>query len=171
LKNVKRGRIEEYAEKYKGVVYTPVDPKAGRNPLWNYKAHCAFPSATQNEVNGKDAANLLKNGVFVVSEGANMPSTPDAMKAYVDARVLYGPSKAANSGGVAVSGLEMSQNRLGLLWTCEDVDGRLRDIMKSVHQQCVRFGRADDGYVNYLDGANVAGFVRVADAMLAQGVV
>jgi glutamate dehydrogenase (NADP+) len=171
LKNVKRGRIEEYAKKYKGVVYTPVDPKADFNPLWNHKAQCAYPSATQNEVNGKDAANLLRNGVFVVSEGANMPSTPEAMKAYVDAKILYGPAKAANAGGVAVSGLEMSQNRLGLQWSCEDVDGRLRDIMKEIHQQCVRFGRADDDRINYVEGANMAGFVRVADAMLAQGVV
>jgi glutamate dehydrogenase (NADP+) len=171
LKNVKRGRIEEYAKKYKGVVYTPVDPKADFNPLWNHKAQCAYPSATQNEVNGKDAANLLRNGVFVVSEGANMPSTPEAMKAYVDAKILYGPAKAANAGGVAVSGLEMSQNRLGLQWSCEDMDGRLRDIMKEIHQQCVRFGRADDDRINYVEGANMAGFVRVADAMLAQGVV
>ncbi len=171
LKNVKRGRISEYADKFKGATYTPADPKAEFNPLWNHKAHCAFPCATQNEVNGKDAENLIKNGVFVVSEGANMPSTPEAIELYLDKKMLYGPSKAANSGGVAVSGLEMSQNRLGLHWTCEDVDGRLREIMRSVHQQCVRFGRVDDTYTNYLDGANIAGFVRVADAMLAQGVV
>jgi len=171
LKNVKRGRISEYADKFKGAVYTPADPKAEFNPLWNHKADCAFPSATQNEVNGKDAANLMKNGVLVVSEGANMPSTPEAIKLYLDKKILYGPSKAANAGGVAVSGLEMSQNRLGLHWTCEDVDGRLREIMRSVHQQCTRFGRVDDTYTNYLDGANIAGFARVADAMLAQGVV
>jgi glutamate dehydrogenase (NADP+) len=171
LKNVKRGRISDCAEKYKGVVYTPVDPKLDYNPLWNHKADCAFPCATQNEVNGKDAANLMKNGVLVVCEGANMPSAAEAIKLYLDKKILYGPSKAANSGGVAVSGLEMSQNRLGLHWTCEDVDGRLREIMRSVHQQCVRFGRVDDTYTNYLDGANIAGFARVADAMLAQGVV
>lgn len=171
LKNVKRGRVKEYADKYKGVVFTPADPTLDYNPLWNHKAHCAFPSATQNEINGKDAANLLKNRVYVVSEGANMPSTPEAVERFLAARILYGPSKAANAGGVAVSGLEMSQNRLGLYWTCEDVDGRLRDIMKSVHQQCVRFGRVDDSYTNYLEGANVAGFARVADAMMAQGVV
>jgi glutamate dehydrogenase (NADP+) len=171
LKNVKRGRISEYAGKFKGSVYTPVDPKLDYNPLWNHKAQCAFPCATQNEINGKDAANLTKSGVFVVSEGANMPSTPEAIKLYLDRKLLYGPSKAANAGGVAVSGLEMSQNRLGLHWSCEDVDGRLREIMRSVHQQCVRFGRVDDTYTNYLDGANIAGFVRVADAMSAQGVV
>jgi glutamate dehydrogenase (NADP+) len=171
LKNVKRGRISEYADKFKGAVYTSVDPKLDSNPLWDHKADCAFPSATQNEVNSKDAANLIKNGVFVVSEGANMPSTPEAIKLYLDHKILYGPSKAANAGGVAVSGLEMSQNRLGLHWTCEDVDGRLRDIMRSVHQQCTRFGRVDDTYTNYLDGANIAGFARVADAMLAQGIV
>jgi glutamate dehydrogenase (NADP+) len=170
LKNVRRGRIEEYAKKYKGVVYTPVDPKLDYNPLWNHKAHCAFPSATQNEVNGKDAANLLKNGVFVISEGANMPSTPDAMKAYVDAKILYGPAKAANAGGVATSGLEMSQNSLRLSWTREEVDQRLNGIMKAIHAQCVQYGKEGD-YVNYINGANIAGFVKVADAMIDQGVV
>jgi len=169
LKNVKRGRIEEYAKKYKAV-YTPADPKAEFNPLWNHKADCAFPSATQNEVNGKDAANLIKNGVFVVSEGANMPSTPDAMKAYVDAKILYGPAKAANAGGVATSGLEMSQNSLRLSWTREEVDQRLNGIMKAIHAQCVQYGK-EGNYVNYINGANIAGFVKVADSMLDQGVV
>ncbi|MBM3315026.1 NADP-specific glutamate dehydrogenase, partial [candidate division WOR-3 bacterium] len=171
LKNVKRGRIREYADKYKGVAYTPVDPKLDHNPLWKHKAQCAFPCATQNEVSLRDAEHLLANGVLVVCEGANMPSMPEAVRQYGRARILYGPSKAANSGGVAVSGLEMSQNRLGLHWTCEDVDGHLRTIMKSVHEQCVRFGRVDAGYTDYMAGANIAGFVRVADAMLAQGVV
>jgi glutamate dehydrogenase (NADP+) len=170
LKNVKRGRIKEYADKYKGVVYTPVDPKLDHNPLWNHKAHCAFPSATQNEINGKDAANLMKNGVFVVSEGANMPSTPDAMKIYIDSKILYGPAKAANAGGVATSGLEMSQNSLRLSWTREEVDQRLQGIMKAIHGQCVQYGKEGD-YVNYVNGANIAGFVKVADAMLDQGVV
>jgi len=170
LKNVKRGRISEYADKFKGSVYTPVDPKLDYNPLWNHKADCAFPSATQNEINGKDAANLIKNGVFVVSEGANMPSTPDAMKAYVDAKILYGPAKAANAGGVATSGLEMSQNSLRLSWTREEVDGRLQGIMKAIHAQCVQYG-TEGKYVNYINGANIAGFVKVADAMLDQGVV
>jgi len=170
LKNVKRGRISEYAGKFKGSVYTPVDPKLDYNPLWNHKAHCAFPSATQNEVNGKDAANLIKNGVFVVSEGANMPSTPEAMKAYVDAKILYGPAKAANAGGVATSGLEMSQNSLRLSWTREEVDQRLQGIMKAIHSQCVQYGK-EGNFVNYINGANIGGFVKVADAMLDQGVV
>ena len=170
LKNVKRGRISEYAGKFKGSVYTPVDPKLDYNPLWNHKAACAFPSATQNEVNGKDAANLIKNGVFVVSEGANMPSTPDAMKVYVDNKILYGPAKAANAGGVATSGLEMSQNSLRLSWTREEVDQRLQGIMKAIHAQCVQYG-TEGKYVNYINGANIAGFVKVADAMLDQGVV
>jgi glutamate dehydrogenase (NADP+) len=170
LKNVKRGRIEEYAKKYKGVVYTPVDPKLDYNPLWNHKAHCAFPGATQNEVNGKDAANLVKNGVFVVSEGANMPSTPEAMKTYIDKKILYGPAKAANAGGVATSGLEMSQNSLRLSWTREEVDQRLQGIMKAIHAQCVQYGK-EGSFVNYINGANIAGFVKVADAMLDQGVV
>jgi glutamate dehydrogenase (NADP+) len=170
LKNVKRGRIQEYAGKFKGPVYTPVDPKLDYNPLWNHKAHCAFPSATQNEVNGKDAANLIKNGVSVVSEGANMPSTPEAMKAYIDAKILYGPAKAANAGGVATSGLEMSQNSLRLSWTREEVDQRLQGIMKAIHAQCVQFGK-EGNFVNYVNGANIAGFVKVADAMLDQGVV
>jgi glutamate dehydrogenase (NADP+) len=170
LKNVKRGRISEYAGKFKGAIYTAADPKAKFNPLWNHKADCAFPSATQNEVNGKDAANLIKNGVFVVSEGANMPSTPEAMKAYVDAKILYGPAKAANAGGVATSGLEMSQNSLRLSWTREEVDQRLLGIMKAIHAQCVQYG-TQGKFVNYINGANIAGFVKVADAMLDQGVV
>ncbi len=170
LKNVKRGRIQEYAQKYKGVVYTPADPKLDYNPLWNHKAHCAFPSATQNEVNGKDAVNLLKNGVFVVSEGANMPSTPEAMAAFLDAKILYGPAKAANAGGVATSGLEMSQNSLRLSWTREEVDQRLQGIMKAIHAQCVQYG-TEGKYVNYVNGANIAGFVKVADAMIDQGLV
>jgi glutamate dehydrogenase (NADP+) len=170
LKNVKRGRISEYADKFKGATYKPADPKAEFNPLWNHKADCAFPSATQNEVNGKDAANLIKNGVLLVSEGANMPSTPEAMKAYVDAKILYGPAKAANAGGVATSGLEMSQNSLRLSWPREEVDQRLNGIMKAIHAQCVKYG-SDGKFVNYINGANIAGFVKVADAMLDQGVV
>ena len=171
LKNVRRGRIKEYADKFKGVVYTPVDPKQDFNPLWNHKAHCAFPSATQNEVNGKDAANLLKNGVYVVSEGANMPTTLDGVKQFLDAKILYGPAKAANAGGVATSGLEMSQNSMRYSWTREEVDNRLHLIMKSIHKACVetseRFGTAG----NYVNGANIAGFLKVADAMMDQGLV
>ena len=170
LKNVRRGRIKEYSDKYKTAVYTPVDSKLDYNPLWNHKAQCAFPSATQNEINGKDAENLMKNGVYVVSEGANMPSTPDAIKVYLDKKILYGPGKAANAGGVATSGLEMSQNSLRLSWTREEVDQRLHGIMKAIHAQCVQYGK-DGNYVNYVNGANIGGFVKVADSMIDQGVV
>ncbi len=170
LKNVQRGRISEYANKYKSAAYTAADPKASCNPLWDIKAHCAFPSATQNEINGKDAENLIKNGVYVVSEGANMPSTPDAINVYLDSKILYGPGKAANAGGVATSGLEMSQNSLRLSWTREEVDQRLHGIMKAIHSQCVEYGK-NGNYVNYVNGANIAGFMKVANAMLDQGLV
>jgi len=170
LKNVRRGRISEYAAKYPTAVYTAVDPSLGYNPLWNHRAVCAVPSATQNEINGEDAANLLRNGVYVVSEGSNMPSTPDAVNIFLDNKTLYGPGKAANAGGVATSGLEMSQNSLRLSWTREEVDGRLHGIMKAVHAQCVEYG-TDGNFVNYVNGANIAGFVKVADAMLDQGIV
>ena len=170
LKNVRRGRIKEYSDKYKTAVYTPIDSKMDYNPLWNHKAHCAFPSATQNEINGKDAENLMKNGVYVVSEGANMPSTPDAIKVYIDKKILYGPGKAANAGGVATSGLEMSQNSLRLSWTREEVDQRLHGIMKAIHAQCVEYGK-EGNFINYVNGANIAGFVKVADSMIDQGVV
>ena len=170
LKNVRRGRMKEYSDKYKTAVYTPIDPKMDCNPLWNHKAHCAFPSATQNEINGKDAENLMKNGVYMVSEGSNMPSTPDAVKIYIDKKILYGPGKAANAGGVATSGLEMSQNSLRLSWPREEVDQRLHGIMKAIHSQCVEYGK-EGNFVNYVNGANIAGFVKVADSMLAQGVV
>ena len=171
LKNVKRGRISEYADKFKSAVYTPVDPKADSNPLWNHKAHCAFPSATQNEINAKDAANLLNNGVYVVSEGANMPTVPDGVEQFVKAGILYGPGKAANAGGVATSGLEQSQNALRLSWTREEVDNRLHGIMKSIHKQCVDAAKAYGTPGNYVNGANIAGFLKVADSMLDQGVV
>jgi glutamate dehydrogenase (NADP+) len=171
LKNVRRGRIQEYVEKFRNAVYTPIDPADDSNPLWNHAADCAFPSATQNEINGKDAANLLRNNVYVVAEGANMPSTIDAVNQFVDARILYGPGKAANAGGVATSGLEMAQNSMRFSWTREEVDNRLHLIMKSIHQACVdtaeRFGTPG----NYVNGANIAGFLKVADAMLDQGVV
>jgi glutamate dehydrogenase (NADP+) len=171
LKNVRRGRISEYTEKYTKAVYTPVDSKIDYNPLWNHKAECAFPSATQNEVNGKDAQNLLKNGVYVVAEGANMPTTLEGVKAFLDAKILYGPGKAANAGGVATSGLEMSQNSMRLPWPREEVDNRLRQIMKSIHKTCMdvseRFGTPG----NYVNGANIGGFLKVADAMMDQGVV
>ena len=170
LKNVRRGRIEEYVGKYKNAVYTPADPKLNYNPLWNHKAECAFPSATQNEISGKDAANLLKNGVYLVAEGANMPTTLEGVKQFLDAKILYGPGKAANAGGVAVSGLEMAQNSMRFPWTREEVDNRLRMIMKSIHKTCVdtaeRFGTPG----NYVNGANIGGFLKVADAMMDQGV-
>jgi glutamate dehydrogenase (NADP+) len=171
LKNVRRGRIKEYTDKYKNAVYTQIEPDADFNPLWNHKAECAFPSATQNEINSKDAQNLLDNGVYVVSEGANMPTTQDGINLFLDKGILYGPGKAANAGGVAVSGLEMSQNSQRLPWTREEVDSRLHLIMKSIHKTCLdsadRFGTPG----NYVNGANIGGFLKVADAMIDQGVV
>lgn len=171
MKNVRRGRIKEYTDKYKKAVYAPIDPNAPYNPLWNHKADCAFPSATQNEINAKDAQNLINNGVFVVSEGANMPTTPEGVNVFLDKGILYGPGKAANAGGVAVSGLEMAQNSMRFGWTREEVDNRLKLIMKSIHKTCVdiadRFGTPG----NYVNGANIGGFLKVADAMMDQGVV
>jgi glutamate dehydrogenase (NADP+) len=171
LKNVRRGRVKEYADKFKGVVYTPADAKAGHNPLWDHKADCAFPSATQNEINGKDAANLLRNGVRVVAEGANMPTDLDGVTQFLDARILYGPGKAANAGGVAVSGLEMAQNSMRYGWTREEVDNRLHLIMKTIHKACMETAERFGTPGNYVNGANIAGFLKVADAMLDQGVV
>ena len=171
LKNIRRGRISEYAEKFKGVVYTPVDPALDYNPLWDHKANCAFPSATQNEINEKDAANLLKNGVYVVSEGANMPTVPAGVDLFVDKKILYGPGKAANAGGVSTSGLEMTQNSMRLSWTREEVDNRLRMIMKAIHSSCAQASSTYGTPGNYVNGANIAGFVKVADAMMAQGIV
>jgi glutamate dehydrogenase (NADP+) len=171
LKNVRRGRVREYADKFKGVVYTPADAKASHNPLWDHKADCAFPSATQNEINGKDAANLLRNGVRVVAEGANMPTDLDGVTQFLDARILYGPGKAANAGGVAVSGLEMAQNSMRYGWTREEVDNRLHLIMKTIHKACMETAERFGTPGNYVNGANIAGFLKVADAMLDQGVV
>jgi glutamate dehydrogenase (NADP+) len=171
LKNVRRGRIGEYADKFKDVVYTPVDPKLGHNPLWTHKAQCAFPSATQNEINGFDAANLLKAGVYAVAEGANMPTTLDGVKVFLDAGILYGPGKAANAGGVATSGLEMSQNSMRLSWTREEVDNRLHVIMKSIHRACRETADQFGTPGNYVNGANIAGFLKVADSMMDQGLV
>ena len=164
LKNVERGRIKEYAEKY-GVKYV-----AGAKP-WFEKADIALPSATQNEINEEAAKALIANGVIAVSEGANMPSTPEAIKVFQDAKILYAPGKAANAGGVAVSGLEMSQNSERLKWSREEVDAKLHDIMNDIHANCVKYGTENDGYVNYVKGANVAGFLKVAKAMMAQGIV
>ena len=169
LKEVRRGRIKEYADKFKSAKYTPVDPNRDYNPLWDIKAQCAFPSATQNEINAKDAANLLKNGVYAVSEGANMPSTADATKKFLDAKILYGPAKAANLGGVAVSGLEMSQNSIRLSWTREEVDDRLHKIMISSHKTCYETAKEYGTPGNLVNGANIGGFLKVAESMLNQG--
>ncbi len=171
LKNVRRGRISEYSDKFKSATYTPVDGSKNFNPLWNHKADCAFPSATQNEINANDADNLLKNGVYVVSEGANMPSTPDAVEKFVDAKILYGPGKAANAGGVAVSGLEMSQNSLRLGWSRQEVDERLMGIMKSIHTTCVQASEQYGTPGNYVNGANIGGFLKVANTMMDLGLV
>ncbi len=164
LKNVKRGRIKEYAEKY-GCTYVE-----GKRP-WEVKCDVALPCATQNEVNKAEAEMLIANGCFVVSEGANMPSEPDAIEVYLSNKILYAPGKAANAGGVAVSGLEMSQNSLRYSWTREEVDAKLKQIMKDIHTTCVKFGTESETYVDYVRGANIGGFVKVADAMLAQGLV
>jgi glutamate dehydrogenase (NADP+) len=171
LKNERRGRIGEYAERFPGATYVPADPKADHNPLWDLRADAAFPSATENEINAKDAANLLNNGVYVVSEGANMPTVPEGVEQFINAGILYGPGKAANAGGVAVSGLEMSQDSLRVMWTREEVDLRLKDIMKAIHKQAKETAEEYGTPGNYVNGANIAGFVKVADAMLDQGVV
>ena len=171
LKNVRRGRIREYAERFKGATYVAADPTLGHNPLWEIKADCAFPSATQNEINARDAAALIKNGVSVVAEGANMPSTLEAAKMFIEAEVLYGPAKAANAGGVAASGLEMSQNSMRLSWSREEVDSRLRTIMVSIHANCYETAQAYGTPGNLVNGANIAGFLKVANAMLDQGLV
>ena len=164
LKNIERGRIREYAEKY-GVKYV-----AGARP-WGEKCDIALPSATQNEIDGDDARKLVANGVIAVSEGANMPSTPEAIKVFQDAKILYSPGKAANAGGVSVSGLEMTQNSERLNWTSEEVDKKLHNIMCDIHAACVKYGTEPDGYINYVKGANVAGFMKVAKAMMAQGIL
>ncbi len=164
LKNMRRGRIKEYAEKY-GAEYLE-----GKRP-WGIKCDCAFPSATQNEVNAEDAKTLLKNGCTVIAEGANMPSTPEAIDQYLEAKILYGPAKAANAGGVATSGLEMSQNSMRLSWTQEEVDERLHNIMIAIHKQCYEAAEEYGQPGNLVAGANIAGFVKVADAMLDQGLV
>jgi glutamate dehydrogenase (NADP+) len=164
LKNHRRGRISEYVEKFRGAEYLE-----GHRP-WNVKCDIALPSATQNEIDGKDAQTLVKNGCYCVSEGANMPTTPEAIEVFTKARILHGPGKAANAGGVATSGLEMSQNSMRLSWTREEVDQKLHQIMISIHANCVRYGQQGD-YVNYIDGANIGGFIKVADAMLDQGLI
>ena len=164
LKNIRRGRIKEYAEKFNCDYYE------GKRP-WGIKCDMAFPSATQNEIDQQEAETLVKNGCICVTEGANMPSTPEAIEVFLKGKILYGPGKAANAGGVATSGLEMSQNSLRLTWTREEVEKRLQDIMKNIHQTCVQYGKEPDGFVNYVNGANIGGFVKVADAMIDQGLV
>ncbi len=165
LKNNRRGRMSEYVEKYTGATY-----HADKTP-WHIPCDVALPCATQNELDGDDAKMLIKNGCICVAEGANMPSTPDAVHAFHDARLLFAPGKASNAGGVATSGLEMSQNSLRISWTREEVDQRLKGIMSDIHDSCIDYGKEADGYCNYVKGANIAGFVKVADAMLAQGVI
>ncbi|MFI2741442.1 NADP-specific glutamate dehydrogenase [Zhouia sp. PK063] len=165
LKNEKRGRISEYADKYQSATYYE-----GETP-WNVSCDIALPCATQNELDGDDAKKLINNGCFCVAEGANMPSTPEAVHYFHDAKILFAPGKASNAGGVATSGLEMSQNSLRISWTRDEVDDRLKGIMKNIHDACIEHGKEENGFVNYVKGANIAGFVKVADAMLAQGVV
>ena len=171
LKNVRRGRIKEYIDKYSEAVYTERDSSLEVNPLWNHKADCAFPCATQNEINEQDADNLMKNGIGLVCEGANMPSTPGAIDIFLDKKIFYAPGKAANAGGVAVSGLEMAQNSMRLNWPREEVDNRLKIIMRSIHQTCLDAAAEYGEPGNYMSGANIAGFVKVVNAMLDQGLV
>jgi glutamate dehydrogenase (NADP+) len=171
LKNVRRGRVSEYAEKYPNAVHTPIDPNGDHNPLWNHKAVCAFPSATENEINAKDAQNLLNQGVILVAEGANMPTEPEGVDIFLDNKLLYGPGKAANAGGVSVSGLEMSQNSMRIGWTREEVDDRLKIIMRSIHATCLQSAEQYGAAGNYVVGANIAGFLKVVNAMLDQGLV
>ena len=165
IKNVKRGRIEEYVAKYPNAKFV-----AGKRP-WEVKVDIALPCATQNELNGDEAKVLVANGVICVAEGANMPSTPEAIEAFLAAKILFSPGKASNAGGVATSGLEMSQNSLRLSWSAEEVDQRLHGIMVSIHEACVKYGKDSDGNVDYVKGANIAGFVKVADSMIDQGLV
>jgi glutamate dehydrogenase (NADP+) len=172
LKNVRRGGIREFAAKYPSAEYSPVEAGGlSENPLWSHKAECAFPCATQNELNGRDAQNLMRNGVQLVCEGANMPATLEAVRLFLDHRILYAPGKAANAGGVAVSGLEMAQNSMRYSWTYEEVDRRLKMIIEGIHRSCLEAAESFGTPGNYVDGANIAGFIKVADAMMDQGVI
>ena len=164
LKNNRRGRIKEYVDKYPEATFVE-----DQRP-WSVAGEVALPCATENEISGDEAKTLIENGCFCVAEGANMPSTPEAIEHFLEAQILFGPGKAANAGGVAVSGLEMTQNAMRLSWTRQEVDERLQMIMKEIHRTCVKYG-TQDGFVNYIDGANIGGFIKVADAMLDQGVV
>ncbi len=171
LKNIRRGRIREYADAYPNAQFQPTQPGAESNPLWDIRCDIALPSATQNEISVVDASNLVKNGCQCVCEGANMPSSPEAVNVFLESKILFGPGKAANAGGVAVSGLEMSQNSMRLSWSREEVDQKLHTIMKSIHKACVETAETYGTPGNYVRGANICGFVKVADSMLAQGVV
>jgi glutamate dehydrogenase (NADP+) len=171
LKNIRRARIREYVEKFPEAIYLPVDPQADSNLLWSHPADCAFPCATQNEINSQDAANLVKGGVRLVVEGANMPTTPEGVTVFLENGVAYAPGKAANAGGVAVSGLEMTQNSMRLAWSREEVDQRLQRIMRSIHESCVLAAATYGTPGNYVNGANIAGFLKVADAMMDQGLI
>ena len=171
LKNNRRGRIKEYTEKYRSASFHPVEVNADHNPIWNIKAHCAFPCATQNEMNEKDAMNLVKNGIKVVSEGANMPITIKGINVLIDNGIMYSPGKASNAGGVATSGLEMTQNYMGTSWTREEVDNKLQGIMMHIHDTCLAVANEYGKPGNYMVGANIAGFLKVANAMKAQGVI
>src|SRR5690606_36981834 len=171
LKNNRRGRIREYADRFPGVTYTPVDSDADSNPLWSIKADCAFPCATQNEVSEKDANNLVRNGVLLLAEGANMPTTIEGINVLIDNGVMYSPGKASNAGGVATSGLEMTQNFMGSHWPMQEVDRRLHGIMKDIHETSLAAAKEYGKPGNYLVGANIAGFLRVAKAMQAQGII
>jgi glutamate dehydrogenase (NADP+) len=171
LKNLKRGRIREYIDKYSESVYTEADTTMDYNPLWNHRADCAFPCAVENEIREKDAYNLINNGIKLVCEGADMPTSPEAVRIFQDKKLLYAPGKAANAGGVAVSGLEMAQNRMLLTWSAEEVDQRLQAIVQGIHQNCLDVAEEYGHPGNYLAGANIAGFVRVVNAMLDQGLV
>jgi glutamate dehydrogenase (NADP+) len=171
LKNNRRGRISEFTEKFKSATYHQTDPKLDHNPMWDVKANCAFPCATQNEINGKDANNLVKNGIKLLCEGANMPVSIEGINVLLDNGVMYAPGKASNAGGVATSGIEMMQNYIGQYWTREEVDLKLQNIMQEIHTTCLHAANKYGKPGNYLVGANIAGFQRVADAMIAQGVV
>lgn len=170
LKNVRRGRVSEYAEQFKDATFYPIDKNKDHNPLWNHKADCAFPCATQNEVNENDAQNLVNNGIKIIAEGANMPLTIEAINIVQDAGIPYSPGKASNAGGVATSGLEMTQNRLGYYWEADEVEKKLKEIMKNIHDNCLAAAEQYGMKGNYMAGANIAGFTKVADAMIAQGV-
>ena len=171
LKNLRRGRIKLYADKYKSAVYVPVDNTGERNPIWDYKADCAFPCSTQNEINAKDASCLLQNGVTLVAEGAHRPTQSEGVKIFLDSGILYAPGKAAGVGGAAISGLEMAQNSMRISWSKEEIDNRLGSIIKNIHTACLQYAERFGTPGNYVNGANIGGFLKVADAMIDQGLI